>query len=62
MTRSSGFGGGVEWAGDRWRPDQLSRSISSLGLWAMRSVVRSRGGNDGRNGWWVVGCRSVTCS
>ena len=23
--RSSGFGGGVEWAGSRWRPDQPVR-------------------------------------
>ena len=63
---------GVEWSGlvigggqigNRWwRPDRLSRSVSSLGLWAMRSMVRSRGGNDGRFGWWVVGCRSVTCN
>ena len=45
--RSSGFGGEVEWAGDRWRPDRLSRSILSLGLWATKSVVRSRGSNDG---------------
>ena len=46
-ARLGGFGGGVEWAGDRWRPDRLSRSILSLGLWATKSVVRSRGSNDG---------------
>ena len=45
-----------------WSTDcgQLSRSVSSLGLWATRSMVRSRGGSNG--GGWVVGYRSVTCS
>ena len=28
--------------------------VSNLGLWATRSVVRSRGGSDGGGGWWVV--------
>ena len=58
-ARSGGFGGEVEWAGDRWRPDRLSRSVSSLGLWVTRLMVRSKGSSDCEG---VVGCRSVTCS
>ena len=58
-ARSGGFGGEVEWASDRWRPDRLSRSVSSLGLWVTRLMVRSKGSSDCEG---VVGCRSVTCS
>ena len=63
---------GVKWSGlvigggqisyRWWWPDWLLRSVSSLGLWATRLVVRSRGGNDNGSGWWVVSYRSVTCS
>ena len=63
---------GVKWSGlvigggqisyRWWWPDWLLRSVSSLGLWATRLVVRSRGGNDSGSGWWVVSYRSVTCS
>ena len=30
VARSGGFGGEVEWAGDRWRPDQLSVVVARL--------------------------------
>ena len=30
MARSGGFGGEVEWVGDRWRPDRLSVVVARL--------------------------------
>ena len=35
-ARSGGFGGGVEWAGDQWRPDRrlvvAARSVVKIGI------------------------------
>ena len=33
---------------------QIGNSGSSLGLWATRSMVRSRGSSDDGGGWWVI--------
>ena len=32
MARSGGFGGGVEWAGGRWRPDRVGLGVEWSGL------------------------------
>ena len=45
-VRSGGFGGGVEWAGGRWRPDRRSvvatNALESLVEHYLRSVVKIR--------------------
>ena len=33
---------------------KIVRNAIELGVWVTRSVVRSRGSSDGRDGWWVV--------
>ena len=64
-VRSSGFRGGVEWAGGRWRPDRRSvvaaSALESLVEHSLRSVVKIgahrcmagdwRGGSVMREGW-----------
>ena len=46
-ARLGGFGGGVEWAGDRWRPDQQlvvaaksTNALESLVEYGLWSVVK----------------------
>ena len=65
MVRSGGFRGGVEWVGDRWRPDQQSMvaasALESLVEHGLQSVVKIgahrcmagdwRGGSMMREGW-----------
>ena len=44
VARSGGFGGGVEWVGDRWRPDRWICGWSGVGWWlvAARLVTLSK--------------------
>ena len=64
-VRSGGFGGGVEWAGGRWRLDQRSvvaaSALECLVEHCLRSVVKigarrcmagdRKGGSTMREGW-----------
>ena len=64
-VRSSGFGGGVEWAGGRWRPDWQSvvaaSALESLVEHGLRMVVKIgacqcmagdwKGGSVMKEGW-----------
>ena len=64
-VRSGGFGGGVEWAGVRWRPNWrlvvVASALESLVEHGLRSVVKirahrcmagdRRGGLVMRDGW-----------
>ena len=56
-AKSGGFGGGVEWAGGRWRPDQQSRA---RGRRRVEEEERKKL-KLGRRVIWAVGRRDLGC-
>ena len=57
VARSSGFGGGVEWAGGRWRPDRWCWAIGRRRVEEEERKKRKigwcdLGGGVTQSGWW----------